>query len=149
MEYAIRPATEADSASILALIKDLAVFEKAADEMVLSLDELKRDGFGPHPLFHCFVAETLSSKEVVGIALTYLRYSTWKGKALHLEDLIVKDAFRGMGIGSALLDHVIAYGASLNVRRIGWEEHTQCTTCVTDPRNQRRVRRGIGHGKDH
>lgn len=121
MEYAIRSATEADSASILALIKDLAVFEKAADEMVLSLDELKRDGFGPHPLFHCFVAETLSSKEVVGIALTYLRYSTWKGKALHLEDLIVKDAFRGMGIGSALLDHVIAYGASLNVRRIGWE----------------------------
>lgn len=121
MEYTIRPATEADAPAILGLIQDLAVFERAADEMVVSLDELTRDGFGPNPLFHCFVAETTAEKQVVGIALTYLRYSTWKGKALHLEDLIVKDAFRGKGIGSALLDHVIAYGASLKVRRIGWE----------------------------
>lgn len=121
MNYTIRPAEETDAQSILGLINDLAVFEKAADQMVLSLDELKRDGFGSHPLFHCFVAESATTNEIVGIALTYLRYSTWKGKALHLEDLIVKDSFRGLGIGSALLDHVIAYGASLGVRRIGWE----------------------------
>jgi hypothetical protein len=93
MEYTIRPAERPDAPKIIELINDLAVFEKAADEMVLTLEELKvEDGFGPNPLFHCFVAETLSSKEVVGIALTYLRYSTWKGKALHLEDLIVKDS---------------------------------------------------------
>ena len=121
MEYTIRPAEITDGPKIIELIKDLAVFEKAADEMVLTLEELIEDGFGSNPLFHCFVAEMKSTEEVVGIALTYLRYSTWKGKALHLEDLIVKDAFRGQGIGSALLDHIIHYGASLGVRRIGWE----------------------------
>lgn len=121
MEYTIRPAELSDAPKIIELINDLAVFEKAADEMVLTLEELVEDGFGPYPLFHCFVAEMKSNAEVVGIALTYLRYSTWKGKALHLEDLIVKDSHRGQGIGSALLDHVIHYGASLGVRRIGWE----------------------------
>lgn len=122
MAFVIRDAQRSDVSAIHSLIKELAVFEQAADQMVLSLEELENDGFGTtNPLYHCFVAEDTQRKRVVGIALTYIRYSTWKGKALHLEDLIVEVEERGKGVGSALLDHVINYGKSLKVRRIGWE----------------------------
>lgn len=122
MAFVIRDARRSDVPAIHSLINELAVFEQAADQMVLSIEELENDGFGAtDPLYHCFVAEDKDNKRVVGIALTYLRYSTWKGKALHLEDLIVETSERGKGIGSALLDHVINYGKSLQVRRIGWE----------------------------
>ncbi len=121
MGFIIRDAVRSDVSDIHRLIKELAVFEKAENEMVLSIEEVTNDGFGDQPLFHCFVAEDSETQKVVGIALTYLRYSTWKGKALHLEDLIVEVEHRGNGIGSALLDHVISYGKSMKVRRIGWE----------------------------
>ncbi len=121
MGFIIRDALRSDVSDIHRLIKELAVFEKAENEMVLSIEEVTNDGFGDQPLFHCFVAEDSETQKVVGIALTYLRYSTWKGKALHLEDLIVEVEHRGNGIGSALLDHVISYGKSMKVRRIGWE----------------------------
>ena len=121
MGFIIRDAVRSDVSDIHRLIKELAVFEKAENEMVLSIEEVTNDGFGDQPLFHCFVAEDSEAQKVVGIALTYLRYSTWKGKALHLEDLIVEVEHRGNGIGSALLDHVISYGKSMKVRRIGWE----------------------------
>ena len=86
---------------------------------------LRKDGFGTHPKFHCFVAETESSEsnsaKVLGIALVYMRYSTWKGEVLHLEDLIVSEKARGQGIGGALLQKVIEFGNDLGVKRIGWE----------------------------
>ena len=121
MSFIIRDAVRSDVTDIHRLIKELAVFEEAENEMVLSLEEVANDGFGDKPLYNCFVAEDSETQKVVGIALTYLRYSTWKGKALHLEDLIVEVEHRGNGIGSALLDHVISYGKSIKVRRIGWE----------------------------
>jgi len=121
MGFIIRDAVRSDVTDIHRLIKELAVFEQAENEMVLSLEEVANDGFGDQPSYHCFVAEDSETQKVVGIALTYLRYSTWKGKALHLEDLIVEVEHRGKGIVSALLDHVISYGKSIKVRRIGWE----------------------------
>lgn len=104
---------------VLNLINELAVFEKEPDAVEITVEDLQRDGFGEHPAFTCFVAEVNS--KIKGIALVYNRYSTWKGKALHLEDLIVSKEMRGSGIGSALLDEVVKYGHKLGVKRINWE----------------------------
>lgn len=101
------------------LIKELAVFEKEPDAVELTISDLENDGFGEIPMFHCFVAEVNGNIE--GLALVYNRYSTWKGKALHLEDLIVSEKMRGYGIGSKLLDEVVKYGYQLGVKRINWE----------------------------
>ena len=74
---------------VLSLIKELALFEKEPDEVEVCKEELIKDGFGDKKSFYCFVAEVKS--KIIGMALFYPRYSTWKGKALHLEDLIVKN----------------------------------------------------------
>ncbi|WP_242203043.1 GNAT family N-acetyltransferase [Aestuariivivens insulae] len=119
MNYTIREATKHDMPAALELIKELAVFEKEPDAVEVTVEDLQRDGFGTQPAFHCFVAEVNSKIE--GIALIYNRYSTWKGKAIHLEDLIVSQAMRGSGIGTALLDEVIKYAHNLGVKRVNWE----------------------------
>ncbi|MEM1000383.1 MAG: GNAT family N-acetyltransferase [Bacteroidota bacterium] len=119
MEYAIRDARREDLPDVMRLIRELAEFERELDEVETSVAELERDGFGESPAFHCFIAE--SSGEVIGIALVYWRYSTWKGKTLHLEDLIVTQSVRGKGIGNALLAEVVRYGKAHGCRRIQWE----------------------------
>ncbi|WP_338357199.1 GNAT family N-acetyltransferase [Yeosuana marina] len=119
MNLTIRNATKQDMPQVLNLIHELAVFEKEADAVEVTVSDLEQDGFGENPAFHCFVAEV--NNKIEGMALVYFRYSTWKGKALHLEDLIVSEAMRGSGIGSKLLDEVVKYGYSLGVRRINWE----------------------------
>ncbi|WP_166962597.1 GNAT family N-acetyltransferase [Yeosuana marina] len=119
MNFTIRNATKQDMPQVLNLIHELAIFEKEADAVEVTVSDLEQDGFGENPAFHCFVAEV--NNKIEGMALVYFRYSTWKGKALHLEDLIVSEAMRGSGIGSKLLDEVVKYGYSLGVRRINWE----------------------------
>lgn len=119
MNYTIRDATKNDMPQVLDLIKELAKFEKEQDAVEVTINDLQEDGFGTHPAFHCFVAEVNSIIE--GIALIYNRYSTWKGKILHLEDLIVSKTMRGSGLGTALLDTVVKYGHDLGVKRINWE----------------------------
>jgi len=119
MSFTIRNAKKADMPQVLGLIKALAIFEKEPDAVEVTVQDLERDGFGEHPAFQCFVAEVNSKIE--GIALIYNRYSTWKGKAIHLEDLIVNESMRGTGLGTALLDQVIKYGHALGVKRINWE----------------------------
>ncbi|HLP64301.1 GNAT family N-acetyltransferase [Flavobacterium sp.] len=114
----IRKGTPNDMPAVLDLIKELAIFEKEPDAVVVTVDDLIRDGFGENPLFHTFVAETNGS--IIGIALYYYRYSTWKGKTIHLEDLIVKENQRGTGAGFALYSEIIAQGKRDNVRRIEW-----------------------------
>lgn len=104
--------------AVLGLIQELADFEKESDAVVVTVEDLVRDGFGPSPLFDVFVAEV--EKDIVGIALYYYRYSTWKGKTIHLEDLIVKEEMRGTGLGYALYSEVIKQGKKDKVRRIEW-----------------------------
>ena len=119
MEITIRDAVRSDMKKVHQLITELAEFEKEPDAVEISVDDLEQDGFGNNPKFHCFVAEV--DNEIAGIALVYSRYSTWKGPAVHLEDLIVTQKMRGYGIGSKLLKRVVAYGKELGVKRINWE----------------------------
>ena len=119
MNFTIRKALEKDMPQVLDLITELAVFEKEPDAVEISVEDLKNDGFNSNPAFQCFVAEV--SGKIEGIALVYNRYSTWKGKVLHLEDLVVSQKMRGTGLGTALLDEVIKFGHQLGVKRIRWE----------------------------
>ncbi len=114
----IRIATKNDMPSVLELIQELAVFEKEPEAVVVTAEDLVRDGFSENPLFECFVAE--EKNEIIGMALYYYRFSTWKGKTIHLEDLIVKEDKRGTGAGFALYTEIIKKGKAENVRRIEW-----------------------------
>ncbi|SME97694.1 L-amino acid N-acyltransferase YncA [Tistlia consotensis] len=98
----IRPAVEADCATLLSLIRELAVFEGLLDHLVVDEARLRRDGFGPTPRFSCLLAE--ADGEALGLALYFPTYSTFAGEgALYVEDLIVREAARGRGVGRALL----------------------------------------------
>ncbi|WP_417939354.1 GNAT family N-acetyltransferase [Flavobacterium sp. RS13.1] len=114
----IRKGKPEDMKAVLGLIQELAIFEKEPDAVLITEEDLVRDGFGERPLFHVFVAEV--DEKIVGIALYYYRYSTWKGKTIHLEDLIVKEEMRGTGLGSALYSEIMKQGKKDNVRRIEW-----------------------------
>jgi GNAT superfamily N-acetyltransferase len=114
----IRKGLKEDMPAVLELIQELATFEKEPEAVEVTVDDLKRDGFGESPLFYTFVAE--ENKQIVGVALYYYRYSTWKGKTIHLEDLIVKERMRGSGLGFALYSEIIAQGKKDGVRRIEW-----------------------------
>jgi len=127
----IRKGNPEDMQAVLELIQELAAFEKEPDAVLVTVDDLIRDGFGPVPLFYVFVAEVESdpspaqqrdeqAKQIVGIALYYYRYSTWKGKTIHLEDLVVKDKMRGTGLGYALYSEIIKQAKKDKVRRIEW-----------------------------
>ncbi|HSN47386.1 MAG TPA: GNAT family N-acetyltransferase [Flavobacterium sp.] len=114
----IRKGNSQDMEAVLGLIQELAAFENEPEAVLITVDDLIRDGFGKVPLFHVFVAEV--NKKVVGIALYYYRYSTWKGKTIHLEDLVIKEEMRGTGLGYALYSEIIKQGKKDNVRRIEW-----------------------------
>lgn len=103
---------------VLELIQELAVFEKQPHAVEVTVEDLERDGFGPQPLFQILIAE-LDGK-IPGIALFYNRYSTWKGKTIHLEDLIVSEKYRGSGIGMKLYKAVMEEAKVQNVRRVEW-----------------------------
>lgn len=114
----IRKGEKKDMKAVHSLIQELAVFEKEPDAVEVTVDDLERDGFGEHPLFYTFVAEV--DDKIVGIALFYYRYSTWKGKTIHLEDLIVREHMRGAGVGFELYSRIIEQGKIDGVRRIEW-----------------------------
>ncbi len=114
----VRKAIKSDMIQVLELIKELAIFEKEPEAVIVTIADLERDGFSENPLFHCFVAE--EKDEIIGMALYYYRYSTWKGKTIHLEDLIVNESKRGTGAGFALYLEIIKQGKKDNVKRIEW-----------------------------
>ena len=119
MDITIRKAKKEDMRRVHELIMELAIYEKLPQEVEINLSDLVNDGFGEKPLFHCFVAEINSTVE--GMAIIYNRYSTWKGKTIHLEDLIITKNMRNKGIGALLLDKVILFGKEMSVKRISWE----------------------------
>src|SRR4051812_23331525 len=115
----IRRGEEKDTADLLNLIRELATYEQAADEVESTIEELRRWGFGPAPVYGFFVAE--KDHTIVGIALYYYKYSTWKGRCLFLEDLIVTENERGKGIGKMLFEEVIRVAKQEKVKRLEWQ----------------------------
>ncbi|MBU82302.1 MAG: GNAT family N-acetyltransferase [Flammeovirgaceae bacterium] len=110
----IRPGKKSDIPQVFELIKELAEYEKALDKVSNTVEKLEEDGFGPNPVYELFVAEI--ENNIVGIALTYYRFSTWRGKVMYLEDLIVREHMRRKGIGKKLFDMVL--------------DHAKVTSCV-------------------
>lgn len=118
MTASIRKAVAKDSASILSLIKELALFEKEPTSVILTVADIEKYGFGTQPMFQCLVAEV--EKKIVGMALFYQRFSTWKGPTFHLEDLIVSTKYKGKGIGTQLYTAFIKESFNAGVERIEW-----------------------------
>ena len=114
----LRFVTPDDMEAVLGLIQELADFEKEPEAVIITVKDLQRNAFGDQPKFSCIVAE--KEGVIVGMALFYSRYSTWKGPTLHLEDLIVTQPERGMGVGKALYTAFIAEGKKQGVERIEW-----------------------------
>ena len=119
MSFTVRKASEHDMGAVLALITELAVFEKEPNAVEVSVADLLRDGFGATPKFKIFVAE--EDTVIIGIAFIYERYSTWKGLTIHLEDLIVTQSKRKLGVGKALYTAVLKYAHTLGCKRVSWE----------------------------
>lgn len=115
----IRRGQEADLPRVLALIQELAAYERAPHEVTNTLDMMRRDGFGPEPIFGFFVLE--SGAELLGLALFYTAYSTWKGRMLYLEDLVITEAARRGGYGRQLFGAVVAEARRTNAQRLKWQ----------------------------
>ncbi len=115
----IREGLIEDLPQVLELIKELAAYEKALNEVENTVDRMKVDGFGAYPVFGFFVAE--KNNIIIGISLYYYRYSTWKGKRLYLEDIVVTQAERGNGIGKLLFDATIQKAKETKCTGMMWQ----------------------------
>jgi GNAT superfamily N-acetyltransferase len=105
MTINIRPAVKEDCPRLMELVNELAVYERAPEEVTVTLEHFIESGFGEHPVWWAFVAEV--DGRVEGFALYYVRYSTWKGQRMYLEDILVTEKMRGNGLGKLLFDRLI------------------------------------------
>lgn len=119
MNIQIRKAEKRDCPRLLELVNELAVYEKAPEEVTVTLEHFEDSGFGPNPVWWAFVAE--ADGIVVGFALYYIRYSTWKGQRMYLEDLLVTESMRGQKIGKLLFDRLIEEAKEKNYSAIVWQ----------------------------
>jgi ribosomal protein S18 acetylase RimI-like enzyme len=117
--FTLRPGTVADVPAALQLVRELAIYEKAPNEVVVTESDMIRDGFGEKPLFDLIVAEI--DQVVIGIALCYVRYSTWKGPILYLEDLVVNEKYRAHGIGKALFEACMKSARDKGFDGMAWQ----------------------------
>ena len=118
MDVILRKAEPSDMKAVLSLIRELAAFENEPGAVEITERQLREDGFGPNPSFEVIVADTQGT--VVGMALFYYRYSTWKGRTIHLEDLIVKEDYRNKGFGSKLYTEVLRVAHGKGLKRVEW-----------------------------
>lgn len=121
----IRYGKKDDLPSVLELIRELAIFEREPLAVINTVQEMEKDGFGEDPVFGFLVAEL--NEKILGVSIYYYRYSTWNGKCLYLEDLIITEAFRGKGLGTMLfnktIDHARANGCKmLNLQVLDWNK---------------------------
>ena len=115
----IRIGKKEDLPHVLELVKELAAYERSSPEVVNTVALMEDDGFGKDPIFGFFVAE--SNSTIVGISLYYWRYSTWKGKRLYLEDIVVTENHRGSGIGKLLFDRTLQHSLDQNCSGMMWQ----------------------------
>ena len=119
MDINIRRAVKEDCPRMLELVQELATFERAPHEVTVTLEHFENSGFGPNPVYWAFVAE--AEKQVVAFALYYIRYSTWKGQRMYLEDIFVTEKWRGKKIGQMLMDRLIVEAKEKNLHGITWQ----------------------------
>ena len=121
----IRKGIKEDIPQVLDLVKELAEYENALDKVSNTVERMVKDGFGNNPVYNLFVAE--NNNQITGIAITFFRYSTWKGKVLYLEDLVIKNQDRRKGIGKKLFEEVIKFAkkencVGLSLQVLDWNE---------------------------
>jgi GNAT superfamily N-acetyltransferase len=137
MNIIIRKATKEDCPSMMKLVHELAIYEKMPNEVTVDFDHFVESGFGPHPVWWAYVAEVDEASnitaaeapspleraggEVIGFALYYIRYSTWKGQRMYVEDLLVTEPMRGKGIGKLLFNHLIEDAHEKKLNGISWQ----------------------------
>lgn len=119
--YTIREGKTEDLPRVLELVKELALYEKAPEQVTNTLEMMQEDGFGPNPIYGLFVAEKNSTGEIIGISIFYYRYSTWKGKRLYLEDIVVTETERGHGAGKLLFDRTMLKCIEANCTGMMWQ----------------------------
>ena len=119
MKINIRAAVKEDCPRMMELIKELAAYEKAPEQVIVNFDHFVDSGFGDNPVWWAYVAE--ADGMVQGFALYYIRYSTWKGQRMYLEDLLVTDKMRGQGLGKLLLDKLIEVAKEKNYSGMMWQ----------------------------
>jgi len=119
MNLIIRKGTKEDLPQVLGLIKELAIFERAPEAVINTAEDMIEDGFGKQPAYGLIVAE--DNGIIIGIAIYYIRYSTWKGRGIYLEDLLVTESLRGKGIGKKLFEEVIKVAKEDNAKQISWQ----------------------------
>ena len=115
----IRKGEKKDLPQVLSLIKELADYEKAPQEVINTVAQMEIDGFGANPIYGLFVAE--DGEKIKGISIYYWRYSTWKGKRLYLEDIVVTETERGRGIGKLLFDRTMQHALDENCTGMMWQ----------------------------
>ncbi|HTM65695.1 MAG TPA: GNAT family N-acetyltransferase [Flavipsychrobacter sp.] len=119
MDIKIRRARKDDCVAMLALIRELAVYERAPDEVTVDIKHFAESGFGANPVWWGFIAE--ADQKIIGFALYYVRYSTWKGQKMYLEDIIVTEEWRGRGAGKMLMDSLISEAKDRGFAGLTWQ----------------------------
>ena len=119
MNITIRKAVKEDCPRMMELINELAEYEKAPEEVTVNFNHFEQSGFGPNPVWWAYVAE--ADGKVEGFALWYIRYSTWKGQRMYLEDILVTEKMRGKGLGKLLLNKLIAEAKEKNFTGMMWQ----------------------------
>jgi ribosomal protein S18 acetylase RimI-like enzyme len=121
MSFIIRKGTKQDIPAMMRLVMELATFEREPEAVVNTEKMLMEDGFGEYPIYRVFVAEEAASGDVIGMALYYTAYSTWKGRLLYLDDLVVTENYRQYGIGLKLINEVLKAAQADKVEQIRWQ----------------------------